>query len=107
MSHSAFICIPNHIFEDGVFYGRDDAKIAGLVSLFPDDEIEMFLGIRNPATFVPAVFKEARHSNFAQFLSGISLDQIRWSDVVERIREAAPKASLTVWYNEDMPLIWS
>jgi hypothetical protein len=65
MSHSAFICIPNHIFADGVFYGRADAKIAGLVSLFPDDEIEMFLGIRNPATFVPAVFKEAKHSNFA------------------------------------------
>ncbi len=107
MSHSAFICIPNHIFEDGVFYGRADAKIAGLVSLFPDDEIEMFLGIRNPATFVPAVFKEAKHSNFAQFLSGIPLDQIRWSDAVERIREAAPKASLTVWCNEDTPLIWS
>ena len=67
----------------------------------------MFLGIRNPATFVPAVFKEAKHTNFAQFLSGIPLDQIRWSDVVERIREAAPKASLTVWCNEDTPLIWS
>ncbi|MGA1180367.1 MAG: hypothetical protein ACO3U1_07160 [Marivivens sp.] len=107
MSHSAFICIPNHIFADGVFYGRADAKIAGLVSLFPDDEIEMFLGIRNPATFVPAVFKQAKHSNFAQFLSGIPLDQIRWSDVVERIQEAAPKASWTVWCNEDTPLIWS
>ncbi len=107
MSHSAFICIPKLIFENGVFYERATAKVAGLASLFPDDEIELFLGIRNPATFVPAVFVDAKNTDFAQYLRGITLDQIRWSDVVTRIQEAAPKASLTVWCNEDTPLIWS
>jgi len=107
MSHSAFICIPNHIFEDGVFYGRAATKIAGFASAFPEDDIEIFLGIRNPATFVPAVYKEAKFTDFTDYLRGITLDQIRWFDVIARIRSAAPKASVTVWCNEDTPLIWA
>ncbi len=107
MSHSAFICIPNHIFENGIFYGRVEAKIAGLASLFPNDELELFLGIRNPATFVPAVFADAKFNDFGEYLRGISLDRIRWSEVIDRIRASAPDASLTVWCNEDTPLIWS
>lgn len=107
LSHSAFICIPNHIFENGVFFGRAEARIAGLASLFPDDDLEIFLGIRNPATFVPAVFNEAKFTDFAQYLRGISLDQIRWSDLISRIRAVAPQAALTVWCNEDTPLIWA
>lgn len=107
MSHGAFICVPNRIFENGEFHGLTDMKIAGLANLFPDDELEIFLGIRNPATFIPAVFNEAKYDDFAAYLQGITPDDIRWSDVVRRIKIAAPNAAVTVWCNEDTPLIWA
>lgn len=107
LSNSAFICVPNRVFEDRMFYPQAAAKVAGFGALFPDDDIELFLGLRNPATFVPATFEKGKTDNFAEFLAGIQTEQLVWSHVVETIRQALPRASLTVWCNEDTPLIWA
>lgn len=107
MAHDAFICIPNRIFENGKFYELTDLKIGGIANLFPDDDLELYIGIRNPATFVPAVFKQSKFEDFVEFLQGTTLDRIRWSDVILRMQNAAPKARITVWCNEDTPMIWA
>jgi len=107
MSHDAFICVPNRIFDEGRFYDLTDLKVGGLASLFPENELEIYIGIRNPATFVPAVFAQSKYDNFVDFLQGTSLDRIRWSDVVQRIQAAAPNAKIGVWCNEDTPMIWA
>ncbi|MCA1777514.1 MAG: hypothetical protein LC676_18465 [Loktanella sp.] len=107
MSHPAFICIPNRIFDNGIFYEQTEFKLKGLVGLFPDDEIELFLGIRNPATWLPLVYAESKASTFEAYLKGFHPTYIRWSDVIRRIRYVAPKAKLTVWCNEDTPFIWA
>ncbi len=107
MSNSAFICVPNRIFEGGEFYGLAGPKIAALAHLFDGDDVELFLGLRNPATFVPAVFNDSKQDNFEHFLNRTPLENILWSGVIERIRAAAPAANLTVWCNEDTPLIWA
>ncbi len=106
MSNENFICIANRIFDHGIFYEQVAFKIRGLCALFPQDEIEIFLGLRDPATFLPATFKGAKAATFDAFLQGTPLGDIRWSDVVHRITKAAPEAKLTVWCNEDTPLIW-
>ncbi|MBI1416590.1 MAG: hypothetical protein GC146_05130 [Limimaricola sp.] len=107
MSNSAFICVPNRVFENATFYEQATPKISGLMQLFPHDEIELFMAMRNPATFVPAAYAESKRDNFAEFMCGLAPEAIRWSDVVTRIRAAAPQARLTVWCNEDTPLIWA
>ena len=107
MSHSQFICIHRRVFEDGIFYALAEHKLLGLANLFPDDEIEIFLGLRNPATFIPAVFADSKQDNFAKFMSGLDPMQVRWSDLVARIRALLPRARLVVWCNEDTPLIWA
>ncbi len=107
MSHSAFICVANRIFENGQFYTLAGPKVGALPQLFPQDGIELFLGLRNPATFLPAAYGETKGKPFDTFLQGMALTDIRWSDVVGRIRAAAPQATLTVWCNEDTPLIWA
>lgn len=107
MSHPAYICIPNRIFDDGVFYAQTEFKIKGFTGLFPDDEIEFFLGIRNPATWLPLVYAESKAATFDAYMKGFHPTHIRWSDILRRIRHAAPKAKLTVWCNEDTPLIWA
>jgi hypothetical protein len=106
LSNSTFLCLPNVIFERGAFYGRARTKVAALRSLFPDDTIELHLAIRNPATFVPAVWSEVKGPDVNDFMGGLAPLEIRWSDVVARIRAAAPDVSLTVWCNEDTVLLW-
>ncbi|MBL4812723.1 MAG: hypothetical protein JKX69_10320 [Rhodobacteraceae bacterium] len=107
MSNPAFICTPTRVFEGGIFYEPVTAKVQALASLFPDDELEILISLRNPATFIPAVFAQARTRGFLDFMGGLDPREVLWSDVIERIRRAAPSIKLTVWCNEDTPLIWS
>jgi hypothetical protein len=105
MSNSTFLCTPQRVFDGGRFYGLAAAKARALGTLFPGDEIEIFLGLRNPATFIPAVWRQAE-MDFAPFMAGLDPRTLRWSEVVAAIRAAMPSARLCVWCNEDTALIW-
>ena len=107
MSHAQFMCVHRRVFEGGIFYALAEDKLLGLADLFPDDEIEIFMGIRDPATFVPAVFGDSPATDFERFMHGLTPQDLRWSDLVARIRKILPNAALTVWCNEDTPLIWA
>ncbi len=107
MSNANFICIANRIFDEGVFYQQAEAKIHAFHQLFPEDEIELFLALRNPATFLPAVFSQSKADSPATYLKGLDPTQIRWSDLIRRIQHVVPLTKLTVWCNEDTPLIWA
>ncbi|SLN41611.1 hypothetical protein [Roseisalinus antarcticus] len=107
MSHADFICVTNRIFQSGAFYELAEFKLGSLARLFPEDEIELHLGLRNPATFVPTTFANSEMPSFDAFLRGADPLAIRWSDLVSRIRAAVPRAAITVWCNEDTPLIWA
>ncbi len=106
LSNSNFICIPNRIFEKGAFYLLAESKLQGLQALFPEDEIELCLAIRNPATFIPEAFSASKFDDLPTFMRGLHPTEVRWSDLVRRIRQLAPQSKLTVWCNEDTPLIW-
>ncbi|MGJ8611185.1 MAG: hypothetical protein ACSHWY_08830 [Octadecabacter sp.] len=107
MSHSQFICIHRRVFEDGIFYALAEHKLQGLANLFPNDDIEIFLSLRNPATFIPAIFTDTKKDDFGKFMGGLDPMQLRWSELVSRIRTLLPRARLVVWCNEDTPLIWA
>ena len=106
MSNTTFICVPNRVFEAGEFYGLLTMKVRALQQLFPDDTVELHLATRNPATFVPALWEQVRNRTFQAFMGGVDVRRLRWSEVVHRLRAIAPGARLTVWCNEDTPLIW-
>ena len=105
MSNSAFMAWPRWVIARGVLYPRAAAKVAALQQVFPEDELELFLALRNPATFIPAVWRLA-DTSWDDLLSGIDPLVLQWSDVVERLREAVPRARLCVWCNEDSPFVW-
>lgn len=107
MSNPLFICVVKRIFENQLFYHLIDEKVGGMRMLFPDDDIEYFLGMRNQATFIPAVFAEQSDLDFPAFMRDTDPVHLRWTNVVERIRRADPKARLTVWCDEDTPLFWA
>ncbi|MGB8623669.1 MAG: hypothetical protein WCD16_12690 [Paracoccaceae bacterium] len=105
-SNPAFICAPAKVLDEGVLYARAGQTTHAMAQLFPQAECEFHIAIRNPATFIPAVFATCRNTSFEAFTGGIDPRRLRWSDVVARIQKANPDAMLTVWCNEDTPLIW-
>lgn len=107
MSNSTFISPPLKVFENGTFYGQLEMKIRALTLLFPTDELHLGLAVRNPATFIPALWQQSRRRTFDQFMDGVDPLSLRWADIIARIQCTAPDASLTVWANEDTPLIWA
>lgn len=107
LSNSNFICVPNRIFDHGEFYEQAEAKLRGLKNLFPDDELEIFMSLRNPATFLPQVLQLSKAATLDTYLKGFYPTHIKWSDVVRRIRHVLPDAKITIWCNEDTPLIWA
>lgn len=107
MSNPLFICVVKRIFENQLFYHLIDEKVGGMRKLFPEDEIEYFLAIRNQATFIPAVFAEQSDMTFQDFIRDTDPGHLRWSHVVERIQRADPRAKITVWSDEDTPLFWA
>lgn len=88
-------------------YPQADRRIAQFRALFPSDRIEVFMAMRNPALFLPAVLSDAAPMRVKALLSELDLMGLRWSDLFGRIREAAPDVALTVWCNEDAPMIWA
>lgn len=107
LSNMHFFGAPRAAVRRGVLYPMATERIASMCQLFPNDQIEMFMAIRNPASFLPAVFDHSPHEQFADFLGGVDPRELLWSETLIRIREAMPDVAITVWCNEDTPLIWA
>lgn len=105
-SQQSFLSAPARVLEMNLIYAQAGEKSASLSNLFPDAQTEFHIALRNPATFIPALFARVNDTDFPTFVSVVDPRALRWSDTVARIRSANPKAKVTVWCNEDTPLIW-
>lgn len=106
LSAEDFLTNTAWIFTNQNLYGNAMSRIPALAGLFPSAEIEFHLALRNPATFIPAVFARTNGIGFDKFMHGLSPYDMRWSSLVHSIRASNPDAKLTVWCNEDTPMIW-
>ncbi len=77
-----------------------------LRNLFPDADVEFMLGMRDPATLIPTLFKTSRFTDFAEFTEEMQPYALAWSEMLARMRRSAPECPVTTWCNEDTPLIW-
>ena len=105
LSNESFLCMKGWAVSRGKLYPMAGEKVAGLVNLLPSHDCEVTLAIRNLATFLPVVLPAAK-SDTAEVLRGGDLAGMSWLDVVGRIRAANPDLPITVWCDEDTPLIW-
>ncbi|WP_085890787.1 hypothetical protein [Roseovarius litorisediminis] len=106
LSNASFFGSPKMSASAGVFYNAAESRLDLLQQIFPNDEIELFMAICNPATFLPAIFEQTPFDNLADYLRGAEPTSMRWSGLFERLRAAFPDIAMTVWCNEDTPLIW-
>ncbi|MFP7673892.1 hypothetical protein ACG74X_11125 [Marivita sp. S0852] len=104
--HENLFSVPKIAFQGGVVYRKAEQRLRICQTLFAEDDFEIFLALRNPATFLPALLHATPHDTLDQLLNGLDPFELRWSGLVSRILEAVPGVPITVWCDEDSPLVW-
>lgn len=107
LSNAHFFGSQRFSVVDGTLYPLASERLTQLRQVFEFDKIEVFMAVRNPAAFLPAVMGKASSQKIRERMGDKDPRELRWSDMFDRIRAAVPDVSLTVWCNEDTPLIWA
>lgn len=105
-SNALFLCVPQRVVSEGEFYGIAQRKLQALANLFPGSECEFHLGLRNPATLIPAVLESTPGLAYEGLMNGADPLSLRWAPVIARCVAENPGKPLVVWSNEDTPLLW-
>ncbi|MBT0958662.1 hypothetical protein IV417_14825 [Alphaproteobacteria bacterium KMM 3653] len=106
-SNEQFICADRGALKDGGIYADAGLKATWISNLFPEDNTSFYMAIRNPATLIPALYHRiGAEEDFLSYMTGVVPTDLRWSDTIASMRSNAPNAPVTVWCNEDTPLIW-
>lgn len=105
LSWDSFMAFPQWALRRG-FYPNGPERLRALTRVFPQIEAEFFLAIRNPAGFVPAMVARQKDRSYEDVIEGTDPLSLRWSELVAQIRSLNPDVALTVWCDEDSPLIW-
>jgi len=87
-------------------YTSGAERMRAFCQVFPEVQAEFHLAIRNPATFVPTVFQKQHGRAYAEFIDGIEVESLRWSKLIAGLRALNPDVPVTVWCDEDTPLLW-
>lgn len=106
LTNSGFLGVPGWMLSGGRLYRNAGRNTAALRGLFPGNPCEFFLGLRDPATLIGPVFKSQSSRTWAQFAGGVDFLDLRWSDVIADIQQRNPGCHVTVWCNEETPVIW-
>ncbi|GAW36189.1 hypothetical protein RA2_03259 [Roseovarius sp. A-2] len=107
LSNHGFFGTPKMAVAGPILYPAADKRLSQFRQIFADDRLELFFGLRNPAMFLPALLHGTPYSSVARMLDDNDPTAIRWSELIARIRNAHPDLPITVWCNEDTPMIWS
>lgn len=105
LSWDNFLSFPKWAVR-GSLYPSAGVRIRAFTQIFPQIEAEFHLAIRNPATFLPDLFLRRKDSSFEEFLDKTQPEDLHWSDMIRDILAQNPGVPLTVWCDEDTPLIW-
>jgi hypothetical protein len=90
-----------------MLYHMAPTRITQIAEVFEQDSFELFIGIRNPAAFLPALFQQSPQADMESFMRGFSPKRVRWSETLTSLRHAVPEIPITAWCFEDMPMLWA
>lgn len=105
LSWDSFLSLPNYVLKDRLYPAAAE-RVRAFCQIFPEIEAEFHLAIRNPASFLPLLHEKLQPVSYGAFLAGADPFDLYWSDVIERILDANPDVPLTIWCDEDTPLVW-
>ena len=87
------------------FYPAGPERMLAFTRIFPEIEHEFHIGLRNPATFLPAMRAKVGE-RAPEAVVAEDPTTLRWSDLVAALRARMPDVPVTVWCDEDTPLLW-
>ncbi len=105
LSWDNFLSFPQWALR-GAIYPNAAERIHAFTQIFPEVDSEFHLAIRNPATFLPDLYKLQKAKSHAEFMEGVEPLRLRWSTMITQICAMNPGVPLTIWCDEDTPLIW-
>ncbi|MCX7289048.1 MAG: hypothetical protein NTW20_16270 [Rhodobacterales bacterium] len=105
LSWDNFLNFPNWAVTGGLYYLAGE-RVNALRRVFPSLEVECHLAIRNPATFLPALKQKVEAKGSREGLAPVDAMQLSWVNVARQILYHNPGVPLTIWCDEDTPLIW-
>ena len=91
---------------EGQLYPLAGQRMALLDEIYHDHEIELFLGLCNPGSFIPKLLMALPEKARADIIKNTDLSCLSWIGMLEDIRDLAPNIQITLWSNEDSPFIW-
>lgn len=106
LSNARFFGLPTEILTSGQLYPNATNLLEKFIELYCKEDVHLYFAVRNPASFLPAVFAASEITEFNEFLDNIDPFELKWSELITRIRHAFPKLPITLWSNEDSPFIW-
>lgn len=107
LASDSFICAPRFVLGQKRIYPMIADRVYALRGLFPDQEVRFSIALRNPATLIPALYKSIEADlSFERLIGPVELKSLRWSQTLKAIHQAVPDAKISVWANEDAPLVW-
>jgi hypothetical protein len=106
LSWDNFLSYPQWVIRGSALYPAAAERIRAFTQIFPEIEAEFHLAIRNPASFLPVLYSRQRGKSFDEVMGGADPRDLSWLKLVEEVRTLNPDANLTVWCDEDTPLIW-
>lgn len=105
LSWDCFLAFPQWVIKGGL-YPMGPERLRAITQIFPEIEAEFHLAIRNPATFLPELFRRQKGKSYIDFMDNTPPMALRWSDLIAGILQHNPGVPLVVWCDEDTPLLW-
>ncbi|WP_171125501.1 MULTISPECIES: hypothetical protein [unclassified Ruegeria] len=103
---NALIADSKAAIQDGQFYPRAGKLMSVLDQALEDIRIDFFFGLRNPGTFIPKLLMSLPDEDRENIIRNTDLSCLNWIGMVDDIRDMAPGVNITLWSNEESPLIW-
>lgn len=105
LSWDSFLSLPPWVLDKSLYPSAGE-RVTAFNQIFPEIEAEFFMAIRNPATFLPMLFKRLENKTYEEFIGATDIFALYWSETIERILKVSNGVPLTIWCDEDTPLIW-
>jgi len=104
--HENLLCLPPRIVSENGLYAMTPRRLKAIASMFPAHDCEFYLSISNPAALVPSLVQRGLTESYDALMGMTDPYKLRWWPTINQTLAACPDVNLTIWCNEDAPLVW-
>ncbi|MDG1737253.1 MAG: hypothetical protein P8L68_01060 [Paracoccaceae bacterium] len=98
------------VFNDqnsGVLYPQADLRLEKFVTAVAPFPVTLFLAVREPSRWIASLYAQrvagGQLKTFDEFMGGNQLEDLRWSNLVGRLRKVPGLGQIHLWRKEDYP----